>query len=266
MYDVNRLNALPAHLSLQGEVTHSEFRNDEKTMANTVPENKALENRSEDLSEKIDLEAHIKEVEETEKNVKFCFSNPGFKTEDEPVKKEEDTVVVLDKTPVIERHMKLESEPIKATFSFPNPAFVREGKQGVQSQIFQERNGLVDNPQQESLAEERQSNSSDSSGYSEGYASSPETDSVCSSEGTFTEKKTRMQQVDSDENEPTCVTSSRSLSFSCRGSSTVENDTHFNGVTIIIENVNNHNLKTSKTRKTWTDWFKTPMFYKVFHM
>lgn len=265
MYDVNRLNALPAHLTSQGVVTHSEFRNDEKTMANTVSVKTALENRSEDLSERIDLEAHIKEVEETEKNVKFCFSNPGFKTEDEPDRKEEGTVVVLDETLVMERHIKLENETIKETFGFPNPAFVREGKQRLQSQIFQETNGLVDNPQQENLAEERQSNSSDLSGYSEGYASSPETDSVCSSEGAFTEKKTRTQQVDSVENEPTWPTSARSLSSSCEDSSTVETDTHFNGVTVIIEDVNDHNMKTSKTRKTWTDWFKTPMFYKVFH-
>ena len=205
----------------------------QEQLAGTVFENKATEDRCNIPLEKIDIESQVTDLEKNVETYKFSVSNPGFKTEDEPVMDVEKAVVVCEKQ---------EKQTRKEKFGFSNPAFLSEDKHNVQSEISQEREGLEFDPHAKVLVEKRQNKNdlSDSSSLSERCASSPETDSVYSVEGSIAEGKIRTQQSDYVKDESESASPTRPSSLSCRHS-------------------------CGEMRKTWTDWFKTPLFYKVIH-
>ena len=230
MYDEKDLNALQEDFTSLGADTSWGVINEEQ-LAGTVFENKAPEDRSNIPLEKIDIESQVTDLQKNMESYQFSVSNPGFKTEDELMDVEK--VVV-----VCEKH---EKQTTKNKFSFSNPSFINEDKQDVQGEISREREGLEFDPHHKILVEERQNYSSVSNSFCEQQASSPETISVNSIEGSFAEGKIRTQQADyvKDESQSSSPTKPSSLSYrhSC-----------------------------GETRKTWTDWFKTPLFYKVIYI
>lgn len=262
LYDEKDLDAMTGRYPSHAQGVHEsplDVIKEEQSTA-TVLENRVIEDtRTHSLGAK-DVELSHNDLEKNKKNNEFSFSNPAFQTTDEP-----QTVFVLNEHSDPRPRAKTEEEPRKENeFSFSNPAF----KQSDEGEISQERNRLDGDPQHETLLAERQSNRSDSSGFSEGYASSPETESVYSIQGSFTENKPRTGQADYMKEETDSQTRPRFLSSRrSRGSSfTKETDTSYTGVSVINEEVNEHDLKSGKTSKTWSDWFKTPMFYKVFKL
>ena len=230
MYDEKDLNALPADFTSLGADTPRGVINEEQ-LAGTVHENKAPEDSCSIPLEKIDIESQVTDLEKNMETYKFSVSNPGFKTEDEQVMDVEKAVVVCEK---------YEKQTRKEKFGFSNPAFISEDKQNIQGEISQDREGLEFNPHDKVLADERQNKNDSlvSNSLSERCASSPETDSVYSVEGSIAEGKMRTQQSDYVKDESESASPARPSSLSCRHS-------------------------CSEMRKTWTDWFKTPLFYKV---
>ena len=298
----------------------------EEESADTV-----LENKRADSFEKKDIDSCEIDLEKIKKKSEFSFSNPAFKTVDEPTMDGREAVVTLNEASGTESTEIPTEQPKKEyEFSFSNPGFINEDKQNMAGEISQGMNQIDSQPtitdgnatvaldedssaqasktpmeqpiketeigllnpllisedkqnageilqetkrrdgdrQLENLVEERLSNRSDSSGFSEGYASSPETASVDSAEASFAERKSRIGQKDYTKEEISSQTRPRSLSTGrSRGNSfTKGTDTSYSGVSVIIEEVNEPEIKRSKRRKTWTDWFKTPMFYKVFNV
>lgn len=242
----------------------------EEEQAGTVLDNGAVEDSCADPREKRDAESRVTDPGQDGNG--FSFSNPAFQTDGKLDTDGDKTEGDLNEDPGIQsrakhaEHAKKENE-----FSFSNPAFISKDKQSVEGKISQERSQVAGDTQNEKLLEERQSNRSDSSRFSEGYVSSPETDSVNSIECAHTETKVQKEQTEYSKQE-ICApdytspqTRPRSLSSRRgRGSSFAKGtDTSYCGVSVIVEEVNEHEMKSSKTSKTWTDWFKTPMFYKV---
>lgn len=233
MYDEKDLNALPADFTSHGADTPRGIINQEQ-LAGIVVENKATEDRCNMPLAKIDIESCVTDLEKNMETYKFSVSNPGFKTEDEPVMDIEKAVVVCEKH---------EKQTRKEKFGFSNPAFISEDKQNIQGEISQEREGLEFDLHGKVLVDGRQNkfDSSDSNSLNERCVSSPETDSVYSVEGSIVEGKVRTQQSDYVKDESESASPTRPSSLSCRHS-------------------------CGEMRKTWTDWFKTPLFYKVIHI
>ena len=267
LFDEKDLNTTPVDDTSQGADSHLDVIKEEQ-LATIVLENKATEDKFTDSFDKKDVESCQTDLKKNKKYNEFSFSNPAFQTTDELVADGEKDVVVLNEHSGIETHVEHAEKPPKENeFSFSNPAFMsKDTEQDIESDIPQERHQLNVDLQQETLREERQSNRSDSSGFSEGYASAPETDSVYSIDGSFSENKHRTDQDEYMKDEAVSQTRPRShSSHRSRGSSfTKGTDTSYSGVSVIIEEVNEHDMKSSKRNKTWIEWFKTPMFYKVF--
>ena len=233
MYDEKDLNALPADFTSLGADTPRGVINEEQ-LAGTVHENKAPEDSCSIPLEKIDIESQVTDLENNMETYKFSVSNPGFKTEDEQIMDVEKAVVVSEKQ---------EKQTKKEKFGFSNPAFISEDKQNIQGEIFQDRQGLIFDPHDKVLVDERQNknDSSDSNSLSERCASSPETDSVYSVEEGIAEDKIQTQQSDYVKDKSESASPTRPSSVSCRHS-------------------------CGEMKKTWTDWFKSPLFYKVIHI
>lgn len=203
----------------------------------------------------------------------FSFSNPAFRTDEKLDFDSEKTVSDFNENSGIQSQEEKEKEKTRENeFSFSNPAFLKEDKLIDEGAVSQEKDHTVRDSQNEEMMEERQSNRSDSSDFSEGYASSPENDSANSFEcpHTTTNLQTEKPEDIKQENNPIESSSAHispmSLSsFGSRGGSFSKgSDTSCSGVSVIIEVVTDHEAKSNKTRKTWSDWFKTPMFYKVY--
>lgn len=203
----------------------------------------------------------------------FSFSNPAFRTDEKLDFDSEKTVSDFNENSGVQSREEKEKEKTRENeFSFSNPAFLKEDKLIDEGAVSQERDQTVRDSQNEEMMEERQSNRSDSSDFSEGYASSPENDSANSFEcpHTTTNLQTEKPEDIKQENNPMESSSAHispmSLSsFGSRGGSFSKGtDTSCSGVSVIIEVGTDHEAKSSKTRKTWSDWFKTPMFYKVY--
>ena len=118
---------------------------------------------------------------------------------------------------------------------------------------------------------ESQSNRSDCSDASEGYASSPENNPDDYIESPHTTTILETEKPDFTKPDETVIESSssyvapRSLSsYSSRGGLLSKTtDASFSGDSVIIEILNDHGSEGSKTNKSWSYWFKTPLFYKV---
>lgn len=211
------------------------------------------------------IETCVIDLEESKRNNDFSFSNPAFKSEPTTDCKE-GVVVALGKISGWEAGGNTMVQPREEnTFSFSNPAFIREDNQRNGCEKSQEKDVMEDDPTQENLMEERLSNRSDSSGYSEGYSSSPETDSVYSTEGSVTENKPQMEKDNCVKND-NCSQAKTTVLSSCGSRENSLNErieTICSGVSVVIERKRKCNMKKFKAKQTWTGWFKTPMFYKV---
>ena len=178
--------------------------------------------------------------------------------------------IVNDNSDILEGKTDIEKSSENNAFSFPNPAFLSEDKQGLddESQDGGE-SGQSEGGSQIDMMDDRRSNRSDSSGFADaGYSSVQETDSVSSVEYAVEYQDTDSQSdrdkpcahdISSDKSSPECYSSSRSRA----GSLIKEPEKSYGGVSVIIEEVSEQEVKSNKTRKTWIDWFKNPMFYKV---
>ena len=216
-----------------------------------------------------------KHTEQNLKSDEFSFSNPAFQTNGKLDVGSKETVTgdLNDDSDTKPREKHAEQTMKGNEFNFSNPALVSEDRQGTDGNIPRERSQTGGDSQNEKLLEERKSNRSDSGRSSEGYVSSPETDSVNSIECVYSEGKSQTEKSEEHLKQEICATDytspqarPRSLS-SRRGrgvSFTKGSDTSYSGVSVIIDEVNaEHEAKSGKTSKTWNDWFKTPMFYKV---
>lgn len=252
MYDENELSAASA--KTEGtEVIQVE-------QADIAVENGTGKDRSVDLHEKKAVESRVTDLEKGQNSNEFSFSNPAFQTDG--------TLDIVCEQAVGNLGEDSETRPPRAghteqtkkdnEFSFSNPAFLIDDKQITEGDVPRERSQTGGDSQSDELMEERQSNRSESSGSSEGYASSPETDSVDSIDCANTDNKAQTEKSEYKKQEICAADQTRP------GSVTKGTDTSFCGVSVIIEEVNEQETKNSKTIKTWTDWFKTPMFYKVF--
>lgn len=262
MYDENELTATSA--KTEGiEVMQVE-------QADIAIEKGTGKDRSVDLQEKKGVELRISGQEKGQNSNEFSFSNPAFQNDGRLDNVCEQTVSNVnegaDTQPPNAGHT--EQAKKENEFSFSNPAFLREDKQIAEGDVPREKSQTGGDFQNDELMEDRQSNRSDSSGSSEGYASSPETDSVDSIDCAYTDNKAQTENSEhrkqetcvADQTRPGSVTKAQIRP----GSVTKESDTNFCGVSVIKEEVHEHETKNIKTIKNWMDWFKTPMFYKVF--
>lgn len=225
-----------------------------------------LENTLCDSFNREGIETCVIDLEESKRNKDFSFSNPAFKSEP-TTDCEEGVVVASGNIPGWEASGKATVQPREENaFSFSNPAFIREDNQRNGCEKSQEKDAVEGDPSDENLMEERLSNRSDSSGYSEGYASSPETDSVYSTDGSVTENKPQVEQDNCVKNEISSqvITTVLSPCESRENSLNERTETICSEVSVVIEERRKCNMKKIKAKKTWTGWFKTPMFYKVF--
>ena len=261
LYDENELTATSARTE-SIEVTHVE-------QADIAIENGTGKDSSADLPEKKGVELSVTDLEKGQDSKEFSFSNPAFQTDGRLDIVCEKTIGNLDSDTRPPPELQTEQAKKENDFSFSNPAFLSEDKQITDGDVPRERSQTGGDSQNEDLMEERQSNGgSVSSGSSEGYASSPETDSVdsidctCTDNTAQTEKSEyRKQEISAaDQRRPGSVTKDQITP----GLVTKGSDTNFCGVRVIIEEINEHEAKNTKTITTWTDWFKNPMFYKVF--
>ena len=261
LYDESELGVTPAETDTMEAI--------QEEPGDTVLENGTVEDRSGDPRGKKDAKSR---VQKGQAGNEFSFSNPAFQTDERLDNDSEETVDIVDENSGTKPRSK-HTEQIKKDdeSNSSNQALISEEKQRTDSDIIRERSQTGGDSKNENLLEERQSNRSDSGRFSEGYASSPETDSVNSIECVHTEKKSQTEKSEKLKEEiyATDYTSSqaRPRSLSSRrshGSSfTKGSDTSYSGISVIIEEVNEQETKSSKTSRTWTDWFKTPMFYKV---
>ena len=261
LYDENELTAASAKTEGK-EVIQVE-------QADIAVENGTVKDRSVDLKEKKSVELRVSGLEKGQNSNEFSFSNPAFQNDGRLDIVCEKTVGGLNEDPVTQPPSAGHTEQTKKhnDFSFSNPAFLREDKQITDVDVPGERTQTGKDFQNDHSMEERQSTRSGSSGSSEGYASSPETDSVDSIDCGYTDNKAHAKNFEhktqgicaADQTRPGSVTKEQIRpSAVTKGS-----DTSFRGVSVIIEEVHEHETKNIKTTKSWTDWFKTPMFYKV---
>ena len=259
MYNKNELTAASA------ETEGTEVAQVEQ--ADIAIENRTGKDRSVDLQEKGGVELRVGGLEKGQNSNEFSFSNPAFQNDGRLDIVCEQTASNLNEESDAQPPSTVHAEQTKKEneFSFSNPAFLTEDKQNTKGDVPREKSPTGGDFQNDELMEDRQSNRSDSSGSSEGYASSPETDSVDSIDCAYTDNKAQTENSEhrkqeicaADQTRPGSVTKNQIRP----GSVTKESDTSFCGVSVIIEEVHEHKTKTIKT---WTDWFKTPMFYKVF--
>ena len=231
------------------DLLDSSLEEQKVTPEDTVVENKALDNSIDISLKNSGTRSQFVDEEKSE----FSFSNPGFKTADELFSNGE-------KCPD-EQITGSEFCPKRSgteEFTFSNLAFASEDKQGAEDDTSRPyENSTVADPQNDILMEDRQSNRLDSD-ISEGYASSPETDSVASTE---------MQEFEDYTKEPAIQVGLRPAPFqpSRKSSFAKGTDTSFTDVDeiVIVDNTNKHDKTIWKSSKSWIDWFKNPMFYKV---
>ncbi|KAL9973178.1 hypothetical protein ACROYT_G019596 [Oculina patagonica] len=152
-------------------------------------------------------------------------------------------------------------------FSFSNPAFQTDEKLDMESEETVTSDLSEDSETQPRTKHTESKKDNDFSFSNPAFKSEDKqsTDSEIYSrkkqKKSQTEKSEYLKPTDyiSPETRPRSLSSRRS-----RGSSfTKGTDTSYSGVSVIIEEVNEHETKSSKTTKTWIDWFKTPMFYKI---
>lgn len=256
LYDENELTATSA-VTEGIEVIQEE-------QADLAIKNGTGKDSSTHSQEKKGVELRVTDLEKGQESNEFSFSNPAFQTDGRLDIVCDETVGNLDEDSGTQPPPAVHSEQTKKgnEFSFSNPAFISEDKQSTDGDIPRERSQSGGDSLNEELMEERQSNRSDSSGSSEGYASSPETDSVSSIECDYVENEAQTEKSEYRKQE---ISAADYTSPQTRpGSVTKGSDTSYCGISVIIEEVNEHETKNSSTIKTWTDWFKTPMFYKVF--
>lgn len=256
LYDENELTATSA-VTEGIEVIQEE-------QADLAIKNGTGKDSSTHSQEKKGVELRVTDLEKGRESNEFSFSNPAFQTDGRLDIVCDETVGNSDEDSGTQPPPTVHSEQTKKgnEFSFSNPAFISEDKQSTDGDIPRERSQSGGDSQNEELMEERQSNRSDSSGSSEGYASSPETDSVSSIECDCVENEAQTEKSEYRKQE---ISAADYTSPKTRpGSVTKGSDTSYCGISVIIEEVNEHETKNSSTIKTWTDWFKTPMFYKVF--
>lgn len=226
--------------------------------------------RSVDRLEKKDVELRLRGLDKGQNSNEFSFSNPAFQNDGRQDIVCEQTVSNLNEDSDTQPTSAVHTEQIRKEneFSFANPAFLREDKQTTEGYVPREKSQTGGDFQNDELMEERQSNRSGSSGSSEGYASSPETDSVDSIDCAYLGNKAQKENSEHRKQEICAAEQTRPGSVTKDqirpGSVTKGSDTNFCGVSVIIEKMHQHETKNIKTIKTWTDWFKTPMFYKVF--
>ena len=262
LYDENELTAAPAD-SESIEAIQVE-------QADIAIEHGTGKDSSADLQEKKDVQVRATALEKIDDSEEFSFSNPAFQTDGRLDIVCEQTVGNLDKDSDTRSPRAVQTAQTKKDneFSFSNPAFLSEDKQIADVDVPHERSQTDGDSQNGDSMEERQSNRSISSGSSEGYVSSPETDSVDSIDCDYTDNTAEAEKPEyrkqeicaADQTRPGSVTKDQVT----LGSVTKGSDTSFCGVSVIIEEVNEHETKNKKTIKNWTDWFKNPMFYKVF--
>ena len=231
------------------DLLDSSLEEQKVTPEDTVVENKALDNSIDISLKNSGTRSQFVDEEKSE----FSFSNPGFKTADELFsggeKCSDEQIAVSEFCP---------KRSGTEEFNFSNLAFASEDKQGAEDDTSRPyENSTIADPQNDILMEDRQSNRLDSD-ISEGYASSPETDSVASTE---------MQEFEDYTKEPAIQVGLRPASFqpSRKNSFAKGTDTSFAGVDeiVIVDNTNKHDKTIWKSSKSWIDWFKNPMFYKV---
>ena len=252
LYDENELTATSA--KTEGtEVIQVE-------QADIAIENVTGKDRSVDLLEKKDVELRLRGLDKGQNSNEFSFSNLAFQNDGRLDIVCEQTVSNLNGDSDTQPTSAVHTEQIRKEneFSFANPAFLREDKPTTEGYVPREKSQTGGDFQNDELMEERQSNRSGSSGSSEGYASSPETDSVDSIDCAYLGSKAQTENSEHRKQEICAAEQTRP------GSVTKGSDTNFCGVSVIIEEMHQHETKNIKTIKTWTDWFKTPMFYKVF--
>lgn len=252
LYDENELTATSA--KTEGtEVIQVE-------QADIAIENVTGKDSSVDLLEKKDVELRLRGLDKGQNSNEFSFSNLAFQNDGRLDIVCEQTVSNLNEDLDTQPTSAVHTEQIRKEneFSFANPAFLREDKQTTKGYVPREKSQTGGDFQNDELMEERQSNRSGSSGSSEGYASSPETDSVDSIDCAYLGSKAQKENSEHRKQEICAAEQTRP------GSVTKGSDTNFCGVRVIIEKMHQHETKNIKTIKTWTDWFKTPMFYKVF--
>ena len=263
LYDENELTAASAKTEGK-EVIQAE-------QAGIAVENGTRKDRSFDFQDKKSVELRVSGLEKGQNINEFSFSNPAFQNDGRlDIVCGEKTASNLNEDPDTQPPSAVHTEQTKKDndFSFSNPAFLREDKQITEGDVPRQRSQTDGDFQNDDLTEDRQSNRSDSSGSSEGYVSSPETDSVDSIDYTYTDDKAQTENSEhrkqeicaADQTRPGSVTKEQ-----IRPSSVTKgSDTSFCDVSVIIEEVHEHETKNIKITKRWTDWFKTPMFYKVF--
>ena len=264
LYDENELTATSA--KTEGtEVIQVE-------QADIAIENGTCKDRTVDLQEKKAVELRVTDLGKGQSsNREFSFSNPAFQTDGTLDIVCEQTVGELNEDSETPPPLAVHTKQTKKDneFSFSNPAFRSEDKQITEGDVPLEKSqaGGAKDSQSDELMEDRQSNRSDSSGSSEGYASSPETDSVDSIDCAYTDNKAQTDKSECRKNEictpDQTISGSVTKDQTSLGSVTKGSDTSFCGISVIIEEVNEHETKNNRTIKTWTDWFKIPMFYKV---
>ena len=269
LYDERDLDVTPAENPAQTEAGPMEIIQEE----HADKELGVVKDKGVCSHERKDVGSRAVNLAQGECSNEFSFSNPAFQTDEKLDFDSEKTVSDFNDNSGVQSQEEKEKEKTRENeFSFSNPAFLKEDKLIDEGAVSQERDRMVRDPQNEEMMEERQSNRSDSSDFSEGYASSPENDSANSFEcphtatNLETEKPEDIKQENNSMESSSAHLSPMSLSsFGSRGGSFSKGtDTSCNGVSVIIEVVTDHEAKSSKIRKTWSDWFKTPMFYKVY--
>lgn len=268
MYKEKDLDQVPEENWVQTEATPKELKQEE------CEDNKDLQTTQEKGSEsrvKRDIEWNVTDLRKGLNGNEFSFANPAFCT-DEKLDFDREKIA-RDSGENCDLQTQ-EKHRITNEFSFSNPAFKSQDKQsdnGVASSPETDQVNSEDGNEVQVMAE-RQSNRSDCSDASEGYASSPENYyPVDCFESSHTKSNLETEKLDFAKQDDIAMESSsfyvghRSLSsYSSRGGLLSKTtDASFSGDSFIIEILNDQGTKSSKTKKTWSYWFKTPLFYKV---
>lgn len=268
MYKEKDLDQAPKENWVQTEATPKELKQEE------YEDNKDLQTTQEKGSEsrvKRDIEWNVTDLRKGLNGNEFSFANPAFCT-DEKLDFDREKIA-RDSGENCDLQTQ-EKHRITNEFSFSNPAFKSQDKQsdnGVTSSPETDQVNSEDGNEVQVMAE-RQSNRSDCSDASEGYASSPENyypvdcfESSHTKSNLETEKLDFAKQDDIAMEPSSFYVGHRSLSsYSSRGGLLSKTtDASFSGDSFIIEILNDQGTKSSKTNKSWSYWFKTPLFYKV---
>ncbi|XP_022785963.1 uncharacterized protein LOC111326264 [Stylophora pistillata] len=266
MYKEKELGQVPEENWVQTEATPKELKQEEHEDIEDLETSQ--EKAGTDSRQKRDIEVRVADLRKSTGGNEFSFANPAFCTNE---KLDFDREKIAEDSSENSGIQTQEKHGITNEFSFSNPAFLSEDKQSDSNVTSPPETNQVGGGDRNDVMAESQSNRSDCSDASEGYASSPENNPDDYIKSPHTTTILEIEKPDFTEQDETAIESNssyvapRSLSsYSSRGGLLSKTtDASFSGDSVIIEILNDHGSEGSKTNKSWSYWFKTPLFYKI---